>query len=75
MKKAHQKKLETMREKLADMREQLDAMTDIYRDKYDNATERWQASEAGAECDTDRENLELAAAEIESAESTLAGFC
>lgn len=75
MKKSHQNKLEKMREKLAEMREVLDAMSAEYGDKYDNASEKWQASDAGQECDTSREQLELAAAEVESAESTLADLC
>lgn len=75
MRKSDQKKLEKMRSQLASMRDRLDDMAGFYRDKFDNASERWKVSEAGNECDTARENLEIAAAEVESAESILAEYC
>ena len=75
MKRSHQKKIEKMRIRLAEMRDSLDAMAGEYGDKFDNASEEWQASDAGNECDTSREQLETAAAEFESAESTLADIC
>ena len=75
MKLSHIKKLEKFREKLSQIREELDDMAGEYRDRYDNASEKWQGSDSGNDCDTARENLEQAAADVESAESTLAGFC
>lgn len=71
MKKSHLNKLERFRVRLAEIREALDDMAGEYRDKYDNASETWQESEAGVDCDDAREQLELAAAEVESAESTI----
>lgn len=74
MKLSHLKKLARYREVLSDMGAVLDDMAGEYRDKYDNASERWQASDAGGDCDTVRENLEQAASEVESAESTIANL-
>jgi conjugal transfer/entry exclusion protein len=72
LKVAHIKKLNRFREVLSQMRDVLDDMAGEYRDKYDNASEAWQASEKGNDCDTTRESLEQAAADVESAESTVA---
>lgn len=75
MKKSHQNKLTKMREKLADMREAIDEMAVEYADKYNLASQKWQDSAAGEECDNAREQLETAAADVESAESALADLC
>ena len=75
MKRTHLKKLEKFRESLSAMRDELDDMAGEYRDKFDNASERWQSSDAGSECDTWCDTLEVIAADVEKAESSLAELC
>lgn len=71
MKKSLVKKLERMREQLADMREFLDDLSSEYQDKLNNATEKWLASDAGEDCATVHELLQQAAADVEGAESAI----
>jgi predicted component of type VI protein secretion system len=71
VKKSIVKKLEQMREQLADMREFLDDLAGSARDRLDNATGWWADSEAGQKCSEELEDLEQAAGSIESAESAI----
>lgn len=69
--KKHARQLDRMRERLVRDREALDAMSDHYRGKFDNASERWQSSDAGQACDGLADALYEAAAALETAEGDL----